>query len=53
MADDVLNTDDPARPGNLTADEYWAEHAEYAAAHPMPELPADAYELLPDDDGAE
>jgi hypothetical protein len=49
--DKVLHTDDPDRPGNLTAEEYRAEYEAFRAAHPdsgLP-LPADAYRHLPDD----
>ncbi len=43
MPEDVLHTDDPTRPGNVTAEEYRAELEEFARTHPKGEIPADQY----------
>jgi len=50
MTDQVLNTDDPDRPGNLSAEEYNKELAEYAKAHPKSKLDPSLYEEYEDDE---
>lgn len=48
-----LNTDDPARPGNLSDEEYRAEYERFVAEHPEanPPIPAGQYRMH--EDGAE
>lgn len=51
--DAVLHTDDPDRPGNLTAEEYRAELEAYAKAHPKKKLDPSLYTEYTDDELAE
>lgn len=44
-----LHTDDVTAEGNLTAEEYAAQLAEFAAAHPMTGPSPDQYTLLEED----
>lgn len=50
MTDQVLNQDDPNRPGNLSVEEYNRELAEYASAHPKSVLDPSLYTEYEDDE---
>lgn len=47
---ETYNEDDPERPENVSADQYWADYDAYVAAHPeeMSALPENVYTEYPE-----